>query len=904
MTTSSASTQTFALTKIQPPRLRTHFIARPSLERRLADALAHAPLTLVCAPAGFGKTVALTRQLALLGAETAVAWIAADEDDDLASFCTCLVAALEPFDLPWRTSPDALVAAQDGGRAARQALAFELLNALASAEAARGLIVLDDMHRIADPTVFEFLDTLLERLPSSWSLLIASRVDPPLALARLRVRNELAEFRQDDLGFSPEETGALIRERDLHWSELQVRQLVERTQGWPAGLSLALSQGAHPSQAPAGSMRQRQVFEYLVAEVLDDLDPTLREFLLRCSVLPDLVASRCASVSGQPRAAALLEEIERRSLFASVRGEERGETVLCLHDLFRDCLEERLRIEMPGELPLLMKRAAQTEPDLVRRVGYLARSGHWSDAEQALYDAAPDLISRGAVIPTLRLIEHFPTGMREQSAKLLHVRGLCAWAHWDLKTMCQALEHAARGHRAQGDTQAAQRAAILVVLGLAAGGAVERSSALLGSLDLEELDAHTQTIAWQARSWHALASSRPEGVAEALAKMMDLLERSSDAALWLQCVPLTSFVGLPGTRAPIQRYIDGALRMTPAEPPSPMRVFAQALQAGLWLWQGEGERAAELLQRVDADCRWLNRPPNLSGYLNLFLGLTCAVLGQRDKAFAAADARLAGLEDERTSGRRDTWLGHFYYAKARLAVMLDDAAALRELREMAARLAAPRHAGEVAFFLRERTPLSAHLAAANGRWSDAADGYRAALRDAAGIDVYGQALECRVRLAHALVKLGRTAEAADALGPVYARSMSSGDAGAVLFAGPDALATLASAHWGDVLPPAQVQALKGWSARIQSLRGIASPEVSEPATPAGASPAPDSLAELSAREREVLERIAAGDSNKLIARAFDISPHTVKRHVANILDKIGVNSRGQAAAWQRQRATR
>jgi LuxR family maltose regulon positive regulatory protein len=902
-------TQTFALTKIQPPRLRTHLIARPWLERRLADALATTPLTLVCAPAGFGKTAAVTRQLALLEAGTAVAWIAADEDDDLARICACLVAALEPFDLPWRTSPDALVAAQDGGRAARQAFAFELLNALASAEAARGLIVLDDMHRVTDPAVFEFLDTLLERLPASWGLLIASRVDPPLALARLRVRNELAEFRQDDLGFSPDEVGDLVRERKLHWSDAQVRQLVERTQGWPAGLGLVLSQGGSASAAPAGSMRERQVFDYLVTEVLDDLDPVLREFLLRCSVLPELVASRCASVSGQPQAAALLEEIERRGLFASVRGEQNGETVLCLHDLFRDCLEDRLRLEMPGEVPQLLQRAAQTEPDLVRRIGYLARSGHWADAELALYEAAPGLIARGAVVPTLRLIEQFPASMRGQSAKLLHVRGLCAWAHWDLTAMCQSLERAAQGHRALGDAAAAQRAAILVVLGLAAGGAMERSSALLASLDSDGLDPHTQAIAWQARSWHALAASRPDGVAEALSRMMDLLERSSDAALWLQCVPLTSFVGLPGTSAPIRRYIDGALRLTPAEPPSPMRVLAQALQAGLWLGQGEVERAAELLQRVDDDCRWLNRPPNLNGYLHLFLGLAHAVLGHRDKAFAAADARLAGLDDERTSGRRATWLGHFYYAKARAAVILDDTAAQPELREMATLLQAPRHAGDVAFFLRERLPLPAHLAAAEGRWSAAAAGYGAALQEEAGIDLYGQGLETRVRLAHACVKLGRRVEAADALGPVFARAASTGDVGAVLFAGPNALTALAAADWGDVLGPAQVRMLKEWSARIRSLRGTIAPAMAEAAMPAAAAVAPaavsairDPLAQLSSREAEVLERIAGGDSNKLIARAFDISPHTVKRHVANILDKLGVSSRGQAAAWHRQRA--
>src|SRR5204862_370026 len=163
----------------------------------------------------------------------------------------------------------------------------------------------------------------------------------------------------------------------------------------------------------------------------------------------------------------------------SVRGEERGETVLCLHDLFRDCLEERLRNEMPKELPALLRRAADTETDLVRRIGYLARAGDWAVAEQTLYTQGPALLARGAVVP------------------------------------------------------------------------------------------------------------RP------------------------------AFVGLAGTRAPLQRYIDGALRRTPEEPPSPVRVLAQALQAGLWLWDGRVDEAAELLARADNAARWLNRPPNVAGYINL-----------------------------------------------------------------------------------------------------------------------------------------------------------------------------------------------------------------------------------------------------------------------------------------------
>ncbi|HEX6708558.1 MAG TPA: LuxR C-terminal-related transcriptional regulator [Albitalea sp.] len=886
MITPAIAAQSFALTKIQAPRPRSRLIERDALEQRLAEALAHKPLVLISAPAGFGKTAAITRQLNLLPAGTALAWVAADEDDDLGRLAACLIAALEPFDLPWRTSPDALVAAQDGQRTTRQALASELLNALAATEVPRGLIVLDDAHRISDPAVFDFLDTLLERMPPHWSLLIASRVDPPLALARRRARGELAEFRQQDLGFSGEEVRDLVHERGLRWTQEQIDQLAERTQGWPAGLGLALN---HGGATPAGNLRDRHVFDYLATEVLDGLEPSLRAFLLRCSVLPELTAARCAMVSGDPLAPRRLEEIERRGLFVSVRGEERGEPILCLHDLFRDCLDERLRSELGPELPVLLQRAADTEPDLVRRIGYLARAGAWRTAEETLYELGPGLLARGAVVPMLRLLEQFPAAQREESPLLAHLRGLCAWAHWDLLTMCRSLERAARAFAERGMPGAAQRAQVLVVLGLAAGGQVLRSMELLEALRRQPLDSATETTCWQASSWHALAASHFDQVAVPFTRTLDLLERSEDPLLWLQCVPLTSFVGLPHTRAPLRRYIDGALRRSPEEPPSPMRVLAHALQAGSWLWEGRVEEAAELLARADKDCRWLNRPPNLSGYIHLFTGLTQAVLGHREAALAAAQSRLDGLEDERTSGRRATWLSHFLYAKARVALILDDDATVRE---MAARIAERHTPDEVPFFVRERGPLPGHLAALDERWDEAAARYAAALNDARGIDIYGQAIETRVRLAHALVMLGRLPEGAQALAPVFADARAGGETGPVLFAGARVWRALGAAHWRDHLSAGDRSLLAGWARRMEALR-------SEPDEPAAAPAAGTGAVALSARERDVLARIASGDSNKLIARAFDLSPHTVKRHVANILDKLAVQSRGQAASWYR-----
>jgi LuxR family maltose regulon positive regulatory protein len=275
------------------------------------------------------------------------------------------------------------------------------------------------------------------------------------------------------------------------------------------------------------------------------------------------------------------------------------------------------------------------------------------------------------------------------------------------------------------------------------------------------------------------------------------------------------------------------------------------------------------------------------------------VRGEAEPALAAADARLAGLvSDARTSGRRAVWLNHFLFFKLRVAAALDDAATLRA---MARELDANPNPSEPAALSSERCTLPARLAALDGRWADAAQGYEAALANEAALGMYGQAQEVRVRLAQALLQTDRRSEAALALTPLFEQVRASGGPGGVLLAGRSALSAVAAAPWDGLLADADLASLRGWARTVQAA-------AAEP-TPAGlgVERMQDHLLGgelLSSREREVLQRLASGDSNKLIARAFELSPHTVKRHVANILDKLGVASRGQAAAWYRSRAPR
>jgi LuxR family maltose regulon positive regulatory protein len=264
--------------------------------------------------------------------------------------------------------------------------------------------------------------------------------------------------------------------------------------------------------------------------------------------------------------------------------------------------------------------------------------------------------------------------------------------------------------------------------------------------------------------------------------------------------------------------------------------------------------------------------------------------GEQADAMAAALGLLEDLEDPLSRDRRAVWRGYYQLFLARIALLVGDVATLRQMQQ---RVPLKRGPAEPALLAAQRVTLKPHLAWAEGRWAEACSGYEQALVQEEALQLMGQHIEVRLRLAHAHQALGHDTQAVQALRPLL-QAVQDEQAAAPLMAGVQVLADLQKL--GSALPASLRERLAQWLQRAQSLRTGAA--ASTEATPASA--ANDKLSE---RELEVLQRIAAGDSNKLIARAFDLSPHTVKRHVANVLDKLGLSSRGQAAAWYREHTT-
>jgi LuxR family maltose regulon positive regulatory protein len=879
----------FAATKIQPPRPRRSRLPRPALEAALADSLTHCRAVVLQAPAGFGKTSLLASLTQPVAGGRALAWVSLDEDDDEQRFFACLCAALEPFDLPWRIAPEALAAqiGQGGGTSGvGQRALTELLNALAGAEVTQGVIVVDDLHRAEPGGIHALIEALIERLPAPWVVVLASRVLPPLPLARWRAAGELALFDQDRLAFSAEEATALAV---AEGAPERAAELFERTRGWPAGLRLLLTAPLRGSQRPA---LDREVFDFLAAEVLDDMPLRLHDFLLRVAVLPEMTVPRAAAVSGDAQAAERFDEIERRGLFATVL--DADERTLVLHDLFREALLDRLRRRWPELEPRLLERAAASETDPVRRVGYLLRARDWPAAEAALAEAAPGLLLAGGLRELLRLIDAFDAGWREHSPRLQRLLGMVDTLRWDWEPMARhlraAIEAARRlGDRDEQDLAEACLAGALYPLDQNAEGEV-----LIAGLLARPVAPAARRQALMADCSQLLRLGRMAELPLRYAEVLDLLEAQNELFAWWECVPPFNWTTVPGLQPLLERYVQGALARIGGRP-LPLRADVKLLRVFARLWQGGLDEAALEADGVESDRRWLCCSGELELGLTIYRLIVATLRGRGDEV-AGHLQTLFVREDGAAPDRQRLWRHHMAIYGVRMSDTLaadDRAAAIAHwaahLKEDPLRSAA--------FDNHRAIGVRARHAAASGRWAEAAQGFARLLPLLGNLDVMGHAMDLRLRAAHALWRAGRADEAAAALQPALQRLVDEGVRGQALLAGPEVLAELAAARWPASWSP-------GWRAELAAAAAQAAELRRGPVLASGAQPEAGAGDEgpLSAREREVLALMAAGDSNKHIARALDISPHTVKRHVANILDKLGLASRGQAAAWFRDHA--
>jgi len=899
-------------TKLHVPRPRPGFVPRPRLAGALDEGLARR-LILVCAPAGSGKTTLLA-DWAPSGSRP-VAWLSLDAaDNDPVRLWRHVVAALDRA----RPGIGERVGPLLGPPAppSFEGLVTALINELA---AQRGdgevLLVLDDYHLIDAQPVHVSLGFLLEHLPPGLHLVLASRSDPPLPLARLRAGGQLAELRAADLRFTAAEAAALLRESagaDL--PAAAVAALAARTEGWVAGLQLAalsLRGRADPAGFVAAfSGSHRYVLDYLAEEVLDRQQEELRTFLLETSLLERLSGGLCDAVTGRTDSQAMLEQVERANLFLVPLDEVRG--WWRYHHLFADLLRARLQQQRPGRVAGLHRAAAA-----------------WCEEHGLADDAVRHALAAGDAAWAARLIErHFdetfwpgeratvqrwlaalPADLAGSRPRLCLVRALLAVAGGDAEGAGLLLDAAERASADAEDEPfepsvgkaaslfvnvpaaiALGRASLAELRGDADGTAAFASQTLAKTGEGESmLDSTARWLLAMAEWLRGRVVEAEQGFAAGITGWRAAGERYSaafachhlgqvqrargrlDAAVgtYQQALEITAAPGRPampaagiafvgmGEVAYQRNELEAAVRQI-SEGIERCRqlTYTQPLATGLaalaWIRQAQGDHAGALQTMSEAGR--VAPGPAVAGLLNPVPAQRARLqLAQGEVAAAArwVEERGLGPDDDPGYPREPEYL-----VLARVLLAQDRAGpALTLLGRLHAAAAAQGRPGSVI----EIQALQALALAAAGD-------------ENAAVDTLAQALMLGCSQGYVRVFADEGAPMAALLGRLVAAQKADHDVAR-----------------GVPL---------GCLARL--LRAFGEPPAAAGARQHAAAAVPGLVEQLTPRELEILALLAAGTPNPRIAEQLVVSLDTVKKHVSHLLGKLGAANRTEAVTRARE----
>jgi LuxR family transcriptional regulator, maltose regulon positive regulatory protein len=410
---------------LPPP---AHVVDRPPLRDQL-DGVVGNTLALIVAPAGSGKSVLLA-QWAGMHPELAFVWLEImSSDDDPVRFSRRLLSGLAEV-RPDFADLGPLISMHGGG------LGEALLEALVTQmiELPEVVIVLDDLHHLSNSALIADLGRLVELLPPNVHLVLSSRVDLPIAWSRHRLRQDIIEIRQADLAFNDSNSAELLqRITGQSLSSDSVTVLVDRTEGWVAGLQLAgMTLRVHPDSGDFVTQfggTDRLISDYLSEEVLDAQPDARRRLLLRISVLDEMCADLIGHITGEPCAQQVLEELERESMFLVPLDSRRQ--WYRFHHLFRDLLRFRLRAEDPALESQLLGRAAEWHlghTGVAAAIECLLSAGEWEGALGLILTRGSEIFEQGEMATVIRWISMVPeevrTGRHDVSLLLGLLKGM------------------------------------------------------------------------------------------------------------------------------------------------------------------------------------------------------------------------------------------------------------------------------------------------------------------------------------------------------------------------------------------------------------------------------------------------------------------------------------------------
>jgi LuxR family maltose regulon positive regulatory protein len=904
-------------TKLNVPRLRPDLVPRPRLAQRLDEARGRG-LVLVCAPAGYGKTVLLAEWVRR--SPRPAAWLSLDAgDNDPARFWRHALAALDRI----RPGTGQRIGSLLGPPAPSsfEPLVTALINEVADRPDADEalLLVLDDYHLIDSSPVHDSLRFLLEHRPPGLQLALTSRSDPPLALARLRGRGELAELRAADLRFTPGEAAALLRQvaaapgaarLDAPLPDAVAVALAARTEGWAAGLQLAgLSLRGHDDVGAfvaAFTGSHRYVLDYLAEEVLERQPGQVREFLLETSVLERLSGELCDAVTGRPGSQALLEQAERAGLFVVPLDEVRG--WWRYHHLFADLLRARLQAEQPGRIAGLHRNAAAwyagrgLADDAIR---HAVAAGEMTRAARLIeqhFDETFYLRGEGATFH--RWLSALPPGLVRFRPRLLVARAFLA-SHGGDATVEPLLDEAE-----QADADAADepfepttgRAAsilvnvpVLIALSrayLAQFRGDAEATAAFASRALAESRAGepmlVSIIKWNLATAEWLGGRLPEAERAFVSAVAQQREDGLINEAWC-CHDLGQVQRARGRLdaavRTCQRGLDAAT--VPGRSQLPIAGSAYVGLSEVAYQRNELGPALEHVTRGIELCRQLTWPPPLASGL-VRLAWIRQARGDPAGALEAID------EASKAAPGPPGLLNPVPAQRARLLLAQGDlTAAARWTKE------AGLDADDEPAYARE----TGHLVLARVLLVQERPGAALALLDrlhltAAAQDRMGSLIEIGALRALGLAASGEEAAAVAALAETLTLACPRGYVRVFADEGAPMAALLARLIAAQRSGGVAAEVPLGCLARLQ--RALGPQDIDSGAGRGDVTVVPALVDQLTSRELEVLEMLATGRSNQAIAGQLVVTLDTVKKHVSHLLGKLGAANRTEAVARARE----
>jgi len=883
-------------TKLYIPQLNIDLVSRPRLYKRLDEGLTH-KLTLISASAGFGKSTLMAGWLS--ERDQPVAWLSLDQgDNDSVRFWTYLIAAIQTIHQEIGVEARQIVSMPQ--LHSTELVAISLINDI-SQFAHDLILILDDYHVIEVEQVHASLSYLLEHQPPNLHIILSTRVDPSISLARLRAHSQLIEVRAEDLQFSTEEAATLLNEKmGLNLKPEQIEALNTHTENWVVGLQLAaLSlKGQHSYDAFIEEFTgsHQFVLDYLIEEVLDTLPDAQREFLMRTSITERFCGNLCQVVTGNPSSRQILDEIRKSNLFL-IPLDTHGRWFR-YHHLFAEVLYALLEQEHPGEIEALHLKAAawfESEGHPGEAVDHALRSGNMDRAKELVFKYWQSFFYKGEVATVLRWLDALPEEIERNDPSVSLAR---CWAHFlrgQISALGPHLEQANNAYErlvnkgvlrgAQRDLVAGQLAMMRSVL---ARGRGEHASSVAYAEEAVRLTP-AEMLEGIGLGWTMLAAARAgagdfNGAIEAYERGIALSQAEGNLLAAYGCIYGQSmYMLLQGRLNDAERLCRSAIERAASEGhsdfPAAGSLYVTMARINLERYRLEEAEAYLNTGLHIARPGGFNEAVRTGRYLRAHLAAARGDLVTAADIFQETAQIVNAMDDPYLTGELNgEW--------AKLCIKVGDPDAARQkLNILEEKLAITQHANLLLWW----RALFPRQLCAEGRYNEALTTLDESIHRARAVNSNGELVRLLALQAVALDAVGDHMTARSVLQEALTLGAPESYIWRWLDAGPRIEPLLHHIKDNHDTP----QALYPY---LDSLIGTCRSVFGESARPQpGKIPDP-----LTSRELEVMRLICKGYSNPEIASELVVTINTIKKHTSNIYGKLGVSSRTQAIARARE----